>query len=335
MGKKIPILILTVTLLGSFTIPKSAFADEDGPWTFDEMNTLNQEVEALKDEQCKDSSDPFMCYRTFKWDGENRPKYETLTAFNENSFTITAINPNKNTIRVYYNSENVNGKHMGSHDYYSDVSELYIGQYRQGYSGDLSYSIKNNIEDPDLNILYFGARLFTSEGLIPSDIEIELPLVNQLSLSDDMDQRISVSYTNTNRASYSFSFNYSNCVNSPDYQEGMECQIRYFGFDQPPFYVPAMPREEPVSDTIDEQFATDDQNVLGVQSTQDVERTEGYGGSSDGSTANSSITIKTPYTGALTEECAKSVEFPWWLIALILLGNAAIIWWFIPARKRK
>ena len=154
MGKKIPILISILTLLGNSALGVSAFAEQQGPWTFEEMNLLNQEAEALKDEQCLNSDDPFMCYISYRWGGENQQQYEALSAFNENSFTITAINPSKNTIRVYFNSENVTAKHMGSHNYISDISDLFIAQFDVGYSGEVSYYVRNKVENPHMHLLF-------------------------------------------------------------------------------------------------------------------------------------------------------------------------------------
>ena len=449
MGKKIPILISTLTLLGGFAVSKNVFADNSGPWTFEEMKALNQEVEAIKDEQCSnpDYGDPFMCYMEFRWDdidvdirldlGLNRQKYETLESFNYSALTITAINPSKNTIRVYFSSENVEDKHMGARNYISDLDELYIGQFDRGYLNDVGYFVRNGVANPNLHLLFAGSQAMNGEGWFPSDTEVELA-IDGFSLSNDREQQLSVSYVNTRNGSYGIFINYASCVDSPDYQEGMECQVRYSGPDLP-FYVPVIPYEEPAPDTNDpatdntdptangtttdnpaaddpaadgsttngtttddpaandtttdnptldgDSTTPDDQTTSGNQAPSDgpttpddqgvsdnpttsddqtpddqtmpdnnqttptdqsapneqastdepVQKDEGYGSTSDAAVASSAstATVKTPDTGVATEECTKSVEFPWWLIVLIVLGDAAVIWWFIPARKRE
>ena len=31
--------------------------------------------------------------------------------------------------------------------------------------------------------------------------------------------------------------------------------------------------------------------------------------------------------------CEKTIEFPWWIMLLVALGEVIIVWWFIPVHK--
>lgn len=49
--------------------------------------------------------------------------------------------------------------------------------------------------------------------------------------------------------------------------------------------------------------------------------------SADSSTAP----VATPTAGVQT---TTAVNFPWWLVALLVIGDVAVVWWFLPSRKK-
>ena len=209
---------------------------------------------------------------------------------------------------------------MGSDNYISDISDLFIAQFDSGYMNSVGYYVRNNIENPHMQLLFTGFESANGAGWLPSNTEVEIP-IDGLSLSPDKEQIMAVSYTDNSQANYGLYFNYSSCVNSPEYQDGMECQIRYANLDVPIFYVPVVP-EEPATPAPE----------------TDIYEDEGYGnasGDSSGHLVEVVPTPKTPNTGVASEECTKKVDFPWWLMALMLLGDVIAVWWFLPNHKRK
>lgn len=45
--------------------------------------------------------------------------------------------------------------------------------------------------------------------------------------------------------------------------------------------------------------------------------------------------VELPVTGSLQDKCEREVIFPWWLILLLLIGDAVILWLFWPKNRKK
>ena len=150
---------------------------------------------------------------------------------------------------------------------------------------------------------------------------------------------------------------YSDCINASDYEEGAECKLMISGDKWMAFFPPRaeMAEPDPIA-TPDTSDTTDDPGEPGTitnattgapepapnEPTDDAPEESGKGSvdtatseSKVASTAytNSNIPPRAPDTGAYPAEvCSREINMPWWIIALILAGNALLIWWFTPNR---
>lgn len=51
--------------------------------------------------------------------------------------------------------------------------------------------------------------------------------------------------------------------------------------------------------------------------------------------SKSNLVPLAPDTGAYSNECTKTINFPWWFLGLLGVGDVFIMWLFLPTRKRK
>ena len=334
MGKKIALLISTITVFASSVAPVAgAWADEQG-WSFEEIQPFSEEVEAKRDEFCRNDSTyrdfPEMCYHQYKWDGD-QTMYETASFFREMPFYITAINPSKNTVRVYYSGEDEMRKHMGMENYKYELDELGLSQRSvDDYTNCFSY-INRGIEVPaTCNILYHNSESESGYGWLPSGREVELK-INDFVFAPETSQNVEITFETTSSSRWELVANISACVNSPEYKEGMECQARFYSFNQPKYVPVEVPEPSPVEPEDGEDEQEDREKGEG---SSESESTDGQGGRG-GDYTNGETIPKTPDTGVVAEECTKTINFPWWLAALLVIGDAAVIWWFIPKKTSK
>ena len=142
---------------------------------------------------------------------------------------------------------------------------------------------------------------------------------------------------------------YSACINSPDYTEGMECRLMfnesgYYSYAAMPPKATTTPDEEPTPDpapNLDEptsETPVESGKGAAEETPEPKEMTEDASTNPELEIISTSYTTsydppKTPNTGAYPAEvCSREINMPWWIIALISAGNALLIWWFTPNR---
>lgn len=365
MNIRIPLITSILTLILSTVGTTTVSAMESGPWDFREMTIFNHKVESLKDAYCEEHPNPYMpemCYYEFTWDGEEKNKYDALSGYNMYGLILTAVNPSKNTFRIYFNGTELEYKRMGfaPENYLHDLSELYIAQFDKDYPIGVYWwdDIKKSIDNPHRYTVYDSSAMKDEGNWVPSNQEVELPM-KEFSLNPKTSRHLRIYYKTTIGISYELYYDLSSCIDSSDYQDGMECQIRYSNTGNIVFFVPSEPvdiasnpfsgNEIIISQDENNNSAStnpqDEGNVpinLEPQIEEVASATDSVNegaeidfGSEDSSTA-ATAQIKTPETGTNTaESCSKIIAFPWWLAVLLVVGDAVLVWWFMPKRKNK
>ena len=150
-------------------------------------------------------------------------------------------------------------------------------------------------------------------------------------------------------------FIYTSCLSEPDYVEGIECKMMVSPEKGIKFFPPRETTEaaEPTdygdidNDSQDGLTGQDDVNLRDDETSEQPEALTAQSETDSGGTIpelalgkNTSLQVvdvmpKTPNTGTYSNPCAqKTVEFPWWLVVIIALGDAAILWLFWPRGKK-
>lgn len=353
MRKKIiPLTISTLSLsLGLLIPPSVAWAEEERTyWTFDEMTTFSSEVEVEIAAAC--GEDP-MCADMYLWN-QDGDIYRALMNYNSHPLTITSINPSTGVLKAYYYN---NPKYTGIPQP-SNLSNLYIAQYRNGYGGAFYYDLEHGTLNPDsIQLLVEEYESVNGPGWLTQKTEVEFS-TQGFSTADNAEKYLQTFYRTDNGGSVSDIAFLERCLESPDYQEGMECRVVYDRNGQ--FYLPFAAEtlvEESANNAID---ANDSQNNESNSSTGEstnennnsLDDREGFGGLDNGITINeiaSSNTnasqignaviinpdssISTPNTGVPTNQ-NNATEFPWWLGAIFALGVLTLVWFFWPNHKK-
>ena len=340
MPKKILLLLIALSISTlSMTVPKTAFAEEPSQsvWTLEEIAAFKAEVDAEDDLICAGDWTCKEDLRFGRLEGDEGKIYRALEEFNMSDFIISSINPSSGTISLYFQDEDWMMRTMGM-DESRKLTEVYAFWLEDGmigpakdtidiynYSGD----VKDGIFVDGLHPLISKNEEKDGTDWFPSRTEVQFSVEG----SDLVNNREGIIYFTVNANGLIIGLkDYSECINSPDYAEGMECRIVFS--HSGPLYVP---------------FSSDDVDLPVDDSASDlkyyiVEKrlsfSDAYGGpvSATAAKRDTDSGLKAPNTGAYAypaEVCSKEINMPWWLIAAILAGNALLIWWFMPSRQKK
>lgn len=356
MGKKIPILIST--LIAGLTLNPTGFASaaiqEKGTtwWSVPELLDYYPEAEAERIAAC---GNDFECNMNFEFDNnlEDSDKYRALSSLLNSQFRVTSINPETETIKVLFFDDDMMLRRMGI-EKKLELENLYIG-WTEDWLGHGYY---HNFDAPFDDFMPGVHQLFNSEIEDVASItpwqETELPMLDS-NISDNTTGVLYFTiYAKDNMFNAQGGVNYANCLNSPDYQEGMECKM-YISGDQGASYFP--PREPITTETEEPFFAllngtnpepttdseeniedmpmmTTDTDGIEPDQPQETVTDENPSVSVSIETKSSESSIKTPETGANTATNSNATEFPWWIGAIFALGGLALLWLFLPTRPK-
>lgn len=355
--KKISILVMSTLIVGQVFCPAiSTFAAiHDGDttwWSVEEMLEFYQEVEHEKATRCGDSSS---CKMDFSLEMmEMGPKYRALQKFVLRQFWITAVNPSSETIKVLLFDEDMMSKSMGIEEKIY-LEHLYLGWFEEWNAQIFNYHHEQftNGSMAGLHTMYDGSSDKDGPDWIPALTEVELSVAGsdlRNNHSGIIDYAI---FAKDNMFNAAGTFNYSNCLDTPDYIDGVECQLM-IPSDGQATYLP--PREQIAEVYTDVTNGEDTENLdsLGVsqnyssqQNTEENELTketitpieDNYtiiGQATNQNPLDENRTPKAPNTGSLMGVTKKgNVSMPWWIVAIEILGGILILWWFLPTRITK
>lgn len=222
MKKPLSLSILSISLLASSLVPNLAFATSDDEyWTFEEMQRLNTEVQEELKNTCA-STDDFMCSDSFFWrKADNDPIYKALMSYRANILTITAFNPERETMRFYYDLQSIPTWENPADP---TLADLYVAQFETDhFQGGFYISLEKGKTVPYTNILLNKRKSLDDSDWLPPYTEVEFKTPG-LSAAASMDPRMSMFYRTVSNISYNIQFSIEECLTSPDYHSGMECR---------------------------------------------------------------------------------------------------------------
>lgn len=347
--KKIPILLL-LTLISNFVfVPsRSSFAtiEENGTtwWSVEELLDFYPEVEAEKDAECGDDQD---CRMEFNFSMiEKGEKYRALNNLIETQFWVTSINPVTETIKVLFFDEDMMLRHMGIEEKL-EIEHLFIGWFENwvGQIYNYDHNSFTNGSIPGVHILY-DSTVEDPTVIIPWQ-ENELPMFEP-NISDNVLGKLDYAiFAKENKFNAQGAFDYSNCIKSSDYEPGLECKM-YISADHWVAYFPPRNEIEPKEPTSQnpstDNTPSDSEPTPPVEESLVVEQpiidrgTELSEESREDSVSNEATLslapdIKAPNTGI--GSCDRAVEFPWWFMLMLLIGDIVALWLFWPTKSKK
>ena len=364
-------ILLSAGALGGIpcTAPLTYAAIEDKGttwWSVEELLEFNQEVEAEKQAECGDDE---WCKTEFGFSMiEKGPKYSALNNLLEGQIWITSINPTTETIKVLFFDDDMMLRRMGIEEK-MNLESLFIGWSENPHLQLYNYDESHLIDDTEgHHIIYYETSETNGYNWIPAWEEVELSAAGSQLINNKSGRFNYSAFADIFNAQGSF--DYSNCLNAPDYEEGMECQMMISG-DQWVSYFP--PREQIIEQEItddtsqennlaDEQLGVitlivdegaDEQSEPGTSetveesseeqleqnatvkvSTNQVDQNTIFENKQPEVTANT-IDLKTPETGKSMKQAANSTEQSWWLIVLAITSSISLIWWLLPTKNAR
>ncbi|MBR3056002.1 hypothetical protein IKG64_01660 [Candidatus Saccharibacteria bacterium] len=235
MGKKIPLLISTLmATLGSLNLCQPAvFADEASVdknyWTVAELLAAKPIIDDTKTRFCGDGWECregiSMAYRGLGNRAGGAVELESLR------FAVTSINPSQGTFRAIYFGEDIEyetwtAKHYNLTElemFWVDESLLNTLQQPTYYSSYVA-NARNGVETPGLHVVLAENETNQPSGWFPEAQEISYLANDDISNVPMGELHF---YMDSERGNMSGAARYSSCIESPDYQEGMECRLVY------------------------------------------------------------------------------------------------------------
>lgn len=233
MKKPLSLSILSVFwLIGSLAPNFASAASSDKYWMLEEMQTLNAEVQAEIKTTCADAED-FMCADSYLWQKANSdPAYSALMNYRANHLTVSAVNPERQTIKLYYDLYSIPAWETSD----PTMSDLYISQFEADHFVSGFYlALERGEEIPYTTILLNKRKLIDDSDWLPFYTEVEFDTPG-LSAGADADPILRLFYRTVSNVSYAIEFPFESCLTSSDYQPGMECRAVFSASRS--FYLP-------------------------------------------------------------------------------------------------
>lgn len=355
--KKIPILFLSIlmAIVGNCIIPTqnsyAAYQEDDVTWwTVDELLEFSTRQENEANEICGSS---IGCRQELYFNNleSTDDRYRAVDRLFQSQFNITSINPEQETMEVLFFDQDAMLRQMGIEEHHP-LSYIFLAWFNQPNTniGNYTHERPDAEQFPDdLHVVYSSGTHLGAN--FPSNQKFILP-IQQTDLKNNPLGRIYVATFGEQYNSKGF-INYSDCINAEDYTPGTECQLMITADHASKFMPPRNNLSNNLSLTSLENESQNENSSETTSETSNTTPTENKETGDESTTrdnttdkdiistdfnvtnlnASESTTIKAPETGANTASCEKVIEFPWWLVALLIIGDVTVIWFFWPRRR--
>lgn len=368
MAKKLPLLISTLIIAASFGCQRASQASAmvitdtgDRAWSIEEMNELYYQFEAEKDVICGQDRD---CRRDLGYErSEVDKQYAALQAYSMSSMVLSSINPSQNTVRLYFRDIDFMAMEMEGEERHNPLTEAYVAWLDHDYAGqDYTFvdAMRQDLHPVGLHEIYKADVNSHGENWIPVETEVEISAPDaELELNDS--KMIMLFALNAPTSVLSWVY-YSSCIDSPNYQSGMECRRMYS--ENGYVYVPFWPETVGYGAGSASDDSNEDGDIAGntaggngaddLGPSTDSDLAENISlaladSSTDNEKASDSLLLAT--SESVSREDLKLSSTPsapntgsganvessteWWLYAIYGLGLAALVWLFWPLRSKQ
>lgn len=361
MSKKffvISTLIFATLISCNLGVPP-ANAESKRYWTVEELSKLSLEKEAEKNALCHGDS---TCEREFfeNLQMEDTIENNLLTMFEDHRVLISRINPSKETVHILYHDYDPALRRLGDvrqepfYEFYLVWLDSYVMDPRFSYSWAWYPPFVDQIRRGTLSE---GTHLLIKKDSSLDGLDWITP--NREMEFSTYGNELSADYTGVLHFAGVIDwwqpyegFEYGECLESPDYQPGMECRYVFYE-DYTTGYIPFKIEEKSTEEVVVATItATTTEPTISEASTTTTEKVSTSITRVPESNATTITEVMTepilestpepaPQTLASSVEVPlsykpeKEHEFPWWFVVFIFSGIFLILWWFIPLPKRK
>ena len=245
-------------------LPVGTEIDGKRYWTVAEMQIASELINAKREEFCQGDR---MCEEELPWQqmDEFGGIYRALDPYENLRFMLTSVNPSANTVSFLYHDEDKMLSRMLGESVRHDIASIYavwvdesLGSITSTSSNWLAYGQRapyhlGTVEEVEAatHLVFDESETELGHGWFTPNVEREYH-VEGSNLIDNTNGQIHFSLNATDGGGHSHgTLNYSSCLNSPDYTDGMECKL-LFAEDGSSAYFPVTPgsttNSEPVID---------------------------------------------------------------------------------------
>lgn len=352
--RKIRFVLLAFTVCTSFQFahPTHATIERDGAtwWSVEELLGVYKETEAEKIAECGDVQNG--CYRNKHIDLiSRRPEYRALERLVNAQLTATSINPAKEELKIIF-FDRTNSSYLDGRRDNFKIERLYLGWFerweQQIFKYDYESFLDGSVEGS--HTVYYDNREKGSESLVAAEKEVSLP-VSGSDLASNTSGVLGIKSLGSPFA-LTGSIDYSSCLNSPDYHEGMECKL-YSSNKKTLTYFPSpgslsrRSSEEPADrggEQSSEESTGDTSRLVAEQSNERslIEESTSTESSQEPPKENTmakseqnETVPKAPETGKSQISSNHDPGLIIWFISLMVIAVLLTIWWFIPTQAEK
>ena len=354
-------ILAFASIFANFENTHAMTIDEKGDrwWTIEELLRVTKKMDEITKELCGDKPECLMdeTFKLIDSDG----KYRAADILNNMILMITDINPADNTIKVLFNGEDGMMKRMGHSEKY-DLDELIIvWRGKEDAPNSFVDPIRSGEEAVGWHEIftYLGGETNIKEGK-----EIELKGLPSSNLIDNKKGILEYSVLAGPLGAGGI-IDYTSCLNSPDYKEGMGCKMMISENPDIAFVPYEITKDDPLEEvekanenkTPEAQLSSkqssnekkDNESTISIaphntsepngekmiahlknNDTENImELKKDYVDKQDNASGN----IGVPNSGDNCEN--EHFSFPWWFLILLVILDILLVWWWMPSKNQK
>lgn len=236
--KKLPILLICTALLTQFVKnPVLAMKTDDAGgeyWYIPETLEYKKEVDEMLTEKCASSQFFDICYNNKKIYHliDNGNRYQAVWQLEHMRFVITAVNPRRNTIRMYYT-----GWNSVSESEKADAVELYLYWLEDGKitpqidwtkASFYTDKIRNNQDEAGMHVLFAKNEPQVNGSEWMKTGEETRIVLTPSSLTGNSKKQIFYTMINSYGDTYTGFYAYGDCLEEFGDNESMECRGAFY-----------------------------------------------------------------------------------------------------------
>lgn len=355
--KKLAILIAALIVSAAITAKTQAVHVDTSDVSWYTVAELLEYKEQMDQEFNQACGDNLTCTRNLHQEKmQTDLKYVALYSLEARTIVVTAINHKDKTFKILFFDERILiRKELGQKITKLVLKDLYLGwfddvrtinEFNDGYRNHPELYYDNQIEGAHLMLGHRG-DIDGMEWYTGYNQEVEYQMsddtepVNNLGTIEFKAQAVS-------GFGGAGTFGYSNCLKSEQYREELGCTMMVSGEKGIDFFPTKSTKEDEEPNNqiasndspIDQNHgeSTSSQGETNATKNDNYKKTEGdtINASEPAPVQNSNTKIlNSPNTGIKTTPCnSKTVEFPWWLVIVIAMADAAVLWLFRPKGKK-